>query len=89
MTLKSYIDEYLLTPEVISKYEEHLKQRLDGQESTEDVLSFLMHEIKGAKLRRGEREFFGDVSLYSDILDSRLTKFLSMPQSNPRVRLLV
>jgi uncharacterized protein YoxC len=55
--LKYFIDHYILTEEVLKKYEEWVVKKPGRVSSTKGILSFMIHEFKNITLRKHDREF--------------------------------
>lgn len=86
--LKYYIDNFILTEEVLQKYEDYIEQHPDQASSTNGVLKFMVHEFRDIQLRKFEREFFEKVKMYNSVLKDKFTPLFFLPLVNKNVHTL-
>ena len=86
--LKYYIDHFVLTEEVLKKYEEYIDSHPSAASSTNGILKFMIHEFRGITLRKYERDFFDKVKMYNSVIKERFTPLFFLPISNQSVHTL-
>lgn len=86
--LKYYIDNFILTQEVLEKYERYIEQHPDQASSTNGVLKFMVHEFRDIQLRKFEREFFEKVKMYNSVIKDKFTPLFFLPLVNKNVHTL-
>lgn len=86
--LKFYIDNYILTQEVLEKYEHYIEQHPDQASSTNGVLKFMVHEFRDIQLRKFERELFEKVKMYNSVIKEKFTPLFFLPLVNKNVHTL-
>lgn len=86
--LKYYIDHFILTKEVLEKYEQYISSHPEQGTSTNGILKFMIHEFRDIHLRRFDREFFEKVHFYSSVVKNKFAPLLYLPISNKDVHSL-
>lgn len=87
-SLKYYIDHFILTEEVLEKYEQFIESHADQASSTNGVLKFMVHEFRDIHLRKFEREFFEKVKMYNSVIKDKFTPLFFLPLVNKSVHTL-
>jgi hypothetical protein len=80
--LKYFIDNYILTRDVMEKYEAFLKSKPHHKSSTEDVLQFMIRTVTGFNLRQSEKEFLDNSIRYNKLLEKYYSQYVYLPLSN-------
>ena len=84
--LKEYIDGFILTKNVLDKYEEFVKARPHYKSSNNDILQFMTHTYRNVGLRKNEQGFF-DASLhYTNLLSTFYSFYIYESVDNASVK---
>lgn len=81
-SIKHYIDHFVLTPDVMEKYDAFLKTKKGHKSSTEDVLQFMIHTYKNLGLRKHEMSFLKHAIEYNILLEEFYSNYIYLPLSN-------
>ncbi len=81
-SIKHYIDNFVLTHDVMEKYDALLKTKKGHKSSTEDVLQFMIHTYKDLGLRQHENKFFEHAIEYNKLLQEFYENYIYLPLSN-------
>ena len=84
-SLKHYIDHFVLTPDVMEKYDAFLKSKKGHKSSTDDVLEFMITTYKSLGLRKHEMQLFSHALKYNKVLNEFYSNYIYMPLPNKAV----
>lgn len=86
--LKFYIDHFILTEDVLSKYEGYIETHSNEASSTNGVLKFMIHEFRDIHLRRFERDFFEKVKMYNSVIKDKFIPLIFLSRSDKHVGII-
>ena len=73
-----YINTFILTPNVLSKYDDYMtSHHLQSSGDEQEIIKFLINNLKGVKLRKNEKKFFETVKNYADMVEQNQKDLLS------------
>ena len=81
--LMIYINTFILTQNVLNKYDEYMTaHHLQSSGDEQEIIKFLINNLKGVKLRKNEKKFFQTVKDYAHMVENNQHHFLQLSHSH-------